>query len=231
MADRPSPFYVQTPARRYFQDMQQKPDLVILNTEALTMDASQPQAQAVAVAKERILAVGSDEEIKGLAGPDTEVIDVLLTRVPPTQREFSSCGGANSQSKHCGRCEKCAFVFAVLHTTTEGRRVAKRVFRSNLLEDVELYRPWLDLRHRPPLACIGERSEVWAAFERLARDGSELPVVRKWRTCALRQRETTAPKSSRVATSPRDSRQDRQLAKPVEQAHRLVRRWAREADR
>jgi 7-cyano-7-deazaguanine synthase in queuosine biosynthesis len=162
---------------------------------------------------------------------DTEVIDVLLTRVPPTQREFSSCGGANSQSKHCGRCEKCAFVFAVLHTTTEGRRVAKRVFRSNLLEDVELYRPWLDLRHRPPLACIGERSEVWAAFERLARDGSELPVVRKWRTCALRQRETTAPKSSRVATSPRDSRQDRQLAKPVERAHRLVRRWAREADR
>ena len=55
--------------------MQQKPNLVVLNTEALTMDASQPQAQAVAVAEERILAVGSDEEIKGLAGPDTEVID------------------------------------------------------------------------------------------------------------------------------------------------------------
>ena len=64
MACQPSPFCVQTPARRYFQDMQQKPNLVVLNTEALTMDASQPQAQAVAVAEERILAVGSDEEIK-----------------------------------------------------------------------------------------------------------------------------------------------------------------------
>ena len=55
--------------------MHQKPDLVIVNTEAVTMDPSASSAQAVAVAQDRILAVGSDQEIKNLAGAETQVID------------------------------------------------------------------------------------------------------------------------------------------------------------
>jgi len=55
--------------------MPQKPDLVIVNAQVLTMDDPQPRAQAVAVAQDRILAVGDNDNIKGLAGPDTQVID------------------------------------------------------------------------------------------------------------------------------------------------------------
>ena len=55
--------------------MPQKPDMVLVNAAVLTMDRSHPRAESVAVAGERILSVGANEEIKRLAGPDTQVID------------------------------------------------------------------------------------------------------------------------------------------------------------
>ena len=125
MACQPSPFCVQTPARRYFQDMQQKPNLVVLNTEALTMDASQPQAQAVAVAEERILAVGSDEEIKGLAGPDTEVIDgqglTLLPGFIDSHIHLLSLA-RTTQELDC-RPDKASSVAAIAHRVFEWARI------------------------------------------------------------------------------------------------------------
>ncbi|MBV6439728.1 MAG: amidohydrolase [Haliscomenobacteraceae bacterium CHB4] len=52
------------------------PDLLLLNGNFFTADSLRPQATAVAVAGDRILAVGSDEEIKKLAGDKTEIIDL-----------------------------------------------------------------------------------------------------------------------------------------------------------
>ena len=63
--------------------MQQKPGLVIVNAHVLTMDTPQPQTQAVAVAQDRILAVGQNDDIQQMAGPDTQVIDAQgLTLLP-----------------------------------------------------------------------------------------------------------------------------------------------------
>ena len=105
--------------------MQQKPDLVVLNTEALTMDASQPQAQAVAVAKERILAVGSDEEIKGLAGPDTEIIDgqglTLLPGFIDSHIHLLSLA-RTTQELDC-RPDKASSVTAIAHRVFEWARI------------------------------------------------------------------------------------------------------------
>ncbi|HVG37637.1 MAG TPA: amidohydrolase, partial [Pyrinomonadaceae bacterium] len=50
-------------------------DLIIENGVVRTMDAEQPAAVAVAVLHQRIVAVGSNAEIKRLAGPRTKVID------------------------------------------------------------------------------------------------------------------------------------------------------------
>ena len=69
------PFLWSNHSRRIFQIMPQKPDLIITNADVLTIDAAQPNAKAVAVAQDRILAVGAHEEIQGLAGPDTRTID------------------------------------------------------------------------------------------------------------------------------------------------------------
>ncbi len=58
-------------------------DLVLRGGKVVTMDAARPQAQAVAVRGERIVAVGSDEEMGGHVGPKTEVIELQGRLVIP----------------------------------------------------------------------------------------------------------------------------------------------------
>lgn len=54
----------------------QKPaDLVIVNADVRTMNDRQPTAQAVAIAGNKIAAVGANDEIKRLVGDSTRVID------------------------------------------------------------------------------------------------------------------------------------------------------------
>lgn len=50
-------------------------DIVITGT-VLTVDDARPTAEALAVAGGRIVAVGSRSQVRGLVGPDTEVLDV-----------------------------------------------------------------------------------------------------------------------------------------------------------
>jgi hypothetical protein len=51
------------------------PDLLIVNGAVRTMDDTQPRAEAVAITGNRIVAVGSTSEIRGLGGARTRVID------------------------------------------------------------------------------------------------------------------------------------------------------------
>jgi len=57
--------------------------LIIFNGNIQTMAVEQPRAQAVAILGNRIVAVGSDKEIKKLAGPQTRMIDAKKRLVLP----------------------------------------------------------------------------------------------------------------------------------------------------
>jgi predicted amidohydrolase YtcJ len=52
-----------------------KADLIITNAKVWTVDKNHPNAEAVAVMGDRILAVGSSSEIDALRGPQTKIID------------------------------------------------------------------------------------------------------------------------------------------------------------
>ena len=52
------------------------PDVVFFNGQIITMEPDMPQAEAIAIKGEDILAVGTDEEIRALCGPDTQEIDL-----------------------------------------------------------------------------------------------------------------------------------------------------------
>jgi predicted amidohydrolase YtcJ len=52
------------------------PDLVLLNGRIVTVDDAHPEAQAIAIRGDRIAAVGTSDEIKRSAGPNTKVIDL-----------------------------------------------------------------------------------------------------------------------------------------------------------
>lgn len=58
-------------------------DLVLTNGKIWTVDAAQPEAVAVAVLGDRILAVGTSQEIEALTGANTQVIDLQGRLVLP----------------------------------------------------------------------------------------------------------------------------------------------------
>ena len=62
---------------------QTAPDRVLINGKVLTVDANFSIAQAIAISGERISAVGSSEDIRGLAGPDTIITDLSGKTVIP----------------------------------------------------------------------------------------------------------------------------------------------------
>jgi len=58
-------------------------DLIIRNGRIYTMDDSLPMAESVAVLGDRIIAVGSNDEIRSLQGPQTRIIDASGCTVTP----------------------------------------------------------------------------------------------------------------------------------------------------
>ncbi|NJN81826.1 MAG: amidohydrolase [Caldilineaceae bacterium] len=51
------------------------PDLILMNARIFTVDDEHSWAQAIAIRKHRVVALGNDDEILALAGPDTQRID------------------------------------------------------------------------------------------------------------------------------------------------------------
>ena len=58
-------------------------DLILQNGKIATLNTTSAQAQAMAVWQGRILAIGSNSDVAGLAGPGTKTIDLKGRRVVP----------------------------------------------------------------------------------------------------------------------------------------------------
>src|ERR671918_1709386 len=50
-------------------------DTLIINGRVATLDPKQPNAEAIAIRGERIVAAGTDHQVSSLKGPNTRVID------------------------------------------------------------------------------------------------------------------------------------------------------------
>jgi 7-cyano-7-deazaguanine synthase in queuosine biosynthesis len=77
----------------------------------------------------------------------------------------SSCGGANSYRQHCGRCEKCAFLAALLAGISGDRRLYRKLFPKDPLADAEACQPWLTPDDKRPLTCAGLKEEFHLALD------------------------------------------------------------------
>jgi len=64
-------------------DVRVAPDRVFLNGKIVTMDSDESIAEALAVKGERIIGVGSTEDIGSLIGVETEVVDLRGRTVLP----------------------------------------------------------------------------------------------------------------------------------------------------
>ena len=63
-------------------------DLIVTNAKVYTVDPRMPRAEAFAVKNSRFIAVGTNDEIKGLAGKDTRTVDARQMVVVPG---FTDC--------------------------------------------------------------------------------------------------------------------------------------------
>jgi len=63
-------------------------DLVVINAKVYTVDSRTPKAEAFAVKNSRFIAVGMNDEIKGIVGKDTRTIDAKQMTVVPG---FTDC--------------------------------------------------------------------------------------------------------------------------------------------
>ena len=58
-------------------------DLIVVNGNVRTLDKNKPKAQAIASSGGRIIAVGTNAEVRALAGLDTVIIDAKQRLVLP----------------------------------------------------------------------------------------------------------------------------------------------------
>jgi predicted amidohydrolase YtcJ len=76
-------------------------DLVLTNGRIVTVDDGRPEAEAIAISKDRIQAIGSAADIKPMIGPSTQVIDLQGQLAIPgfieSHGHFSGVGGAQLQ--------------------------------------------------------------------------------------------------------------------------------------
>src|SRR3989337_3604560 len=68
---------------RKLEQLNAYPDLIVVNGKIATMDAQLTQVQALAIRNSRIVARGSSDEIRFLAGPQTQVLDAKGRTVLP----------------------------------------------------------------------------------------------------------------------------------------------------
>lgn len=57
-------------------DSTEPPDVIFFNGQVVTIETELPQTQALALSGDTIVAVGNDEEVMALAGPETRLIDL-----------------------------------------------------------------------------------------------------------------------------------------------------------
>src|SRR3954468_20865930 len=89
---------VQTRAQRGGTAVAPPADLVLTNGRIVTVDDARPEAEAIAISKDRIQAIGSAADIRLMTGPNTEVIDLQGQLAIPgfieSHGHFASVGGA-----------------------------------------------------------------------------------------------------------------------------------------
>jgi predicted amidohydrolase YtcJ len=64
-------------------ELDRTPDLVVINAKVMTMDLTQPMAEAFAVKADRFIAVGASSEIRGLVGRKTRIYDAKGMFITP----------------------------------------------------------------------------------------------------------------------------------------------------
>ena len=80
-----------------------KAETIVKNANIMTMNTRKPRAQSLAIAHGRFLGVGSNEDVEGLIGPGTQIVDAVGKTVLPGFIDGHSCSKGTGRKDACWR--------------------------------------------------------------------------------------------------------------------------------
>lgn len=89
---------------------------------------------------------------------------------------WTSCNKTTPETNFCSNCYKCAFTYLISRTKKSEKYLSK-FFSCNMLKNVEIFRPLVDILGVKPLDCVGDKAEVWIAMEDLLNKKVEESVL------------------------------------------------------
>ncbi|MFH0728862.1 MAG: endonuclease domain-containing protein [Pseudomonadota bacterium] len=124
-------------------------------------------------------------------------IAALFSKMTSYHQRFSSCNRGYkiidaNDSKWCGECDKCRFVFLALSPFLPKQKMAQ-IFGRDLfadMSDVDKFKELLGIEGHKPFECVGEYEESQAALYLLAKspEWQGAPVIRELMRCATQKR-------------------------------------------
>ncbi len=92
---------------------------------------------------------------------------------------WTSCNKTTSEINFCSNCAKCGFTYLVSLLYSNEEFLA-RFFSTDMLCNIELFKPLMDFTAEKPLDCVGEKIEVWVALDQLSKNDlyATKPVIK-----------------------------------------------------
>jgi predicted amidohydrolase YtcJ len=122
------------------------PDLVLFNGNVITVDRGFSLHQGVAVAGDRILTVGNDDQMQALAGPATRMIDLKGHTVIPGLMDNHLHGAGGGPGVDLSRARSLADVAAALQARVTGSPAGEVIVSNSDWHEAQLKEQRLPLR-------------------------------------------------------------------------------------
>jgi hypothetical protein len=122
------------------------PDLVLFNGKVITVDRSFSVHDAVAIIGDRIMAVGSDDQMKTVAGPATRLIDLKGRAVIPGLMDNHLHGAGGGPGVDLSRARSMADVMTALQARAQAAKPGDVIVSNSDWHEAQLAEQRLPLR-------------------------------------------------------------------------------------
>ena len=122
------------------------PDLILLNGRVITVDPGFTIAEGVAIAGERIMTIGNEDQLRALAGPATRVVDLKGNTVIPGLMDNHLHGAGGGPGVDLSRARSLADVYAAIAARVKESQPGDIILSNSDWHEAQLKEQRLPLR-------------------------------------------------------------------------------------
>jgi predicted amidohydrolase YtcJ len=122
------------------------PDLILLNGRVITVDPGFTIAEGVAIAGDRIMTIGNEDQLRALAGPATRVVDLKGNTVIPGLMDNHLHGAGGGPGVDLSRARSLADVYAAIAARVKESQPGDIILSNSDWHEAQLKEQRLPLR-------------------------------------------------------------------------------------